>query len=83
MRKINIGLLGCGTVGTGVARMLLENRDLIAETGLNPFKQWIARTFIARPAYFRIIADYEGTIVDGGVATPVKGECLYEIMGLM
>ena len=30
MRKINIGLLGCGTVGTGVARMLLENRDLIA-----------------------------------------------------
>ncbi|MFO7708894.1 MAG: homoserine dehydrogenase [Desulfobacterales bacterium] len=30
MRQINIGLLGCGTVGTGVARMLLENRELIA-----------------------------------------------------
>ncbi|MCU0558928.1 MAG: homoserine dehydrogenase [Desulfobacterales bacterium] len=30
MRQINIGLLGCGTVGTGVARMLTENRDLIA-----------------------------------------------------
>ena len=30
MREINIGLLGCGTVGTGVARLLLERRDLIA-----------------------------------------------------
>jgi homoserine dehydrogenase len=30
MREINIGLLGCGTVGTGVARLLLEQRDLIA-----------------------------------------------------
>jgi homoserine dehydrogenase len=30
MRKINIGLLGCGTVGTGVAKMLIENKNLIA-----------------------------------------------------
>lgn len=30
MREINVGLLGCGTVGTGVARILLENADLIA-----------------------------------------------------
>jgi homoserine dehydrogenase len=30
MREINIGLLGCGTVGTGVARLLLERRELIA-----------------------------------------------------
>ncbi|MGE5258932.1 MAG: homoserine dehydrogenase, partial [Hyphomicrobiales bacterium] len=30
MREINIGLLGCGTVGTGVARLLLNQRDLIA-----------------------------------------------------
>lgn len=29
MKKINIGLLGCGTVGTGAAKILLENRDLI------------------------------------------------------
>ncbi|GAH12954.1 unnamed protein product, partial [marine sediment metagenome] len=29
MRTINIGLLGCGTVGTGVAKILIENRDLI------------------------------------------------------
>jgi homoserine dehydrogenase len=30
MRQIQVGLLGCGTVGTGVARLLTENRDLIA-----------------------------------------------------
>jgi homoserine dehydrogenase len=29
MREINIGLLGCGTVGSGVAKLLLEQRDLI------------------------------------------------------
>jgi homoserine dehydrogenase len=29
MKQFKVGLLGCGTVGTGVARMLLENRELI------------------------------------------------------
>jgi homoserine dehydrogenase len=29
MREINIGLLGCGTVGTGVARILINNKKLI------------------------------------------------------
>jgi len=29
MKKINVGLLGCGTVGTGVAKILIENKDLI------------------------------------------------------
>jgi homoserine dehydrogenase len=29
MKKINIGLLGCGTVGTGVAKILIDNRALI------------------------------------------------------
>ncbi len=30
MRDINVGLLGCGTVGTGVVKILMENRDLIS-----------------------------------------------------
>jgi len=30
MRNINVGLLGCGTVGTGVAKILLENKDIIS-----------------------------------------------------
>lgn len=29
MKEINIGLLGCGTVGTGVAKILIENKELI------------------------------------------------------
>lgn len=29
MRTINVGLLGCGTVGTGVAKILIDNKDLI------------------------------------------------------
>ena len=29
MKKINIGLLGCGTVGTGVAKLLVESRQII------------------------------------------------------
>jgi homoserine dehydrogenase len=29
MKKINVGLLGCGTVGTGVAKILLESRKII------------------------------------------------------
>jgi homoserine dehydrogenase len=29
MKTINVGLLGCGTVGTGVAKLLIDNRQLI------------------------------------------------------
>ena len=29
MKQINVGLLGCGTVGTGVAKLLIDNRQLI------------------------------------------------------
>ncbi len=35
MKQINIGLLGCGTVGAGTARILLEKQELItARSGL-------------------------------------------------
>ncbi len=30
MKTISIGLLGCGTVGTGVAKLLIENQQLLA-----------------------------------------------------
>ena len=34
MKQINIGLLGCGTVGTGVAKMLMDSKALLeARTG--------------------------------------------------
>jgi len=31
MKMINVAILGCGTVGTGVARLLLENGELIKD----------------------------------------------------
>lgn len=61
---------------------LVEDVDLLAASGLSPVKQWMVRTFAMRPTYFRIIADYSGTIVENGVTVPIGGECLYEIMGL-
>jgi homoserine dehydrogenase len=30
MKQINVGLLGCGTVGTGVAKLLIENQQVIS-----------------------------------------------------
>lgn len=31
MKEINIGLMGCGTVGTGVAKILIEQKELICD----------------------------------------------------
>lgn len=43
MRTIHVGLLGCGTVGTGVAKILIENRDLIlARVGAPLNLKWVA-----------------------------------------
>ena len=43
MKKINIGLLGCGTVGTGVAKLLIENQDLLtARVGAKLNLKWVA-----------------------------------------
>jgi len=66
---------------TITCKALVEEVDLLTVSALNPFVQWIARTFIARPVYFRIIADFEGTIRDNGIEDSISGECLYEIMG--
>jgi homoserine dehydrogenase len=43
MREINIGLLGCGTVGTGVAKLLIDNRELLAaRVGARLNLKWVA-----------------------------------------
>jgi len=41
--KINIGLLGCGTVGAGVAKMLIEKKQLLAaRVGAELNLKWVA-----------------------------------------
>lgn len=61
MKQINIGLLGCGTVGTGVAKILLRNADLIvARVG--------ARLNLTRVADIDITTD-RGVIFPDGVWT--------------
>ncbi len=43
MKTISIGLLGCGTVGTGVARLLIHNRDIIrARVGADLHLKYVA-----------------------------------------
>jgi homoserine dehydrogenase len=43
MQTINIGLLGCGTVGTGVAKLLIENKDLLtSRVGAHLNLKWVA-----------------------------------------
>ena len=43
MKIINIGLLGCGTVGTGVAKLLIENKALLSSrVGAHLNLKWIA-----------------------------------------
>ncbi|HVN72797.1 MAG TPA: hypothetical protein VMU10_12335, partial [Desulfomonilia bacterium] len=62
-------------------KSLVEEVDLLTVSGLSSLTQWAARTFVARPTYFRVIADYDGSITESGNVTPIKGECLYEVMG--
>ena len=50
MRTVRIALLGCGTVGTGVARILLEDRAMLAErTGIDFDLRYVVDLDTARP----------------------------------
>ena len=68
MKKINIGLLGCGTVGTGVAKMLIENRELIAS-------RVGAKLVIKRIADIDINKE-RGIVFDDGIFTQDAGEII-------
>jgi len=63
-------------------KAVVEDVDLLTVSGFNRLTRWIVRTFFARPTYFRIIADYDGTIIENGRSVSISGECLYEVMGL-
>jgi homoserine dehydrogenase len=43
MKQINVGLLGCGTVGTGVAKLLIDSSEVIgARLGATLNLKWVA-----------------------------------------
>jgi hypothetical protein len=60
---------------------LAEEVDLLTVSNYHPFVQWIARTFFARPTYFRVLAEYNGTITASGIDDRISGQCIYELMG--
>ncbi|MFH1138682.1 MAG: hypothetical protein V1816_21610 [Pseudomonadota bacterium] len=62
---------------------LVEEVDLLSISGRNALTQWIARTFVARPTYFRVMAEFDGTIEQDGRAESIAGDCLYEVMGFI
>ena len=52
MKQISIGLIGFGTVGSGVVKILEENRDLLeARVGIplrvKPSRIWTSRPTVA------------------------------------
>ena len=62
---------------------LVEDVDLLSVSGKGAFTQWVVRTFIARPTYFRAMAEFEGTIEHNGKTDEIAGDCLYEVMGFI
>ena len=55
MQQINVGLLGMGTVGQGVARLLMENKDMIASrVGANVNLKRVADIDESRAANVRL-----------------------------
>ena len=62
-------------------KRLVEEVDLLEIAGYKGFLHWLIKTFIARPTYFRVIADFDGKIIIGGNVDVISGECLYEAMG--
>ncbi len=66
--QINIGLVGLGTVGTGTAKILLENRDLIARR-------------VGVPLELKRIVDLDVT-TDRGIAIP-DGVLSSDLPGLL
>ncbi|MEK6532197.1 MAG: homoserine dehydrogenase, partial [Deltaproteobacteria bacterium] len=78
MRRINIGLLGLGTVGTGVARILKENASVISgKLGAEVVLKKIADRDIERDRGIKIDAgvlttDAAGVIDDPDIAIVIE-----------
>jgi len=78
MKKINVGLLGFGTVGSGMAKILLNNQDVIeSRLGTSLTLKWIADHDIERDRGFAVdpgilTTDAEAVIGDPDVDIVVE-----------
>jgi len=71
MDRINVGLLGCGTVGTGVARLLIDSQDLIASRlGAELHLKRVADVDIDRDRGLKFEAGVLSTDAEGVVNDP-------------
>ena len=59
---------------------LIEDIDLLSIAGYKGVTHWLIRNLVARPAYFRIMAEYEGAVTVNGSTDVIAGNCLYEVM---
>ncbi len=81
MREVKIGILGCGTVGSGVVQGLLKNGALIEErTGIKPVVTKIAAIHIEKD---RGMALPEGVLTTDALAVVDDGEIdlIVELVG--
>ncbi len=77
--KVRVGIVGCGVVGTGTARMLIENREIIRKkTGID-FQlvkvadiDWTKRREFNVPEYLRT-TDYREVIDESDVVVELVG----------
>lgn len=78
MRRIQVGLLGCGTVGTGVAKLLLERSEVIsARLGAELVLRRVADIDTARDRGLRfpegvLVADAREVLEDPEIAIVVE-----------
>ena len=79
--ELRIGLLGCGTVGAAVVRLLRTNGDAIrARTGVS---LRLLRVAVAQPSKPRVV-QFEPGVLTGDAAAVVADECIdavAEVMG--
>jgi homoserine dehydrogenase len=78
MESVSIGLLGLGTVGSDVARRLIDEWELLGErAGATPVLRSVAVRDVARTRdvelkNVRLVADPEAVVADPGVAIVVE-----------
>ena len=78
MESVGIGLLGLGTVGTEVARRLIEEWELLGErAGATPVLRCVAVRDVSKPRdvdlkNVRLVADPEAVVADPAVAIVVE-----------